>query len=301
LLLTLASAVAQCVKRAVLYDQEHATAVALQQRMLPAALPVVSGFQIAARYRSAATGSRVGGDWYDTFPLPNGRIGLVVGDVQGHAIEAAAVMGQLRTAFRAYALLGEPPDILIARVDAFLADLDTDRFATCLYVELDTATGLARVVRAGHHGPILRDSGGTTSHPYLRGGPPLGLPFRDEIGFPVNELWLGSADKLLLCTDGLLEFYDKDLDIGISQVEKLLGGGPSDTERLADQIIAPVDSYALEDDVAFLLITRSDSLAGVSAGGERFTCGAAADGGEVEVGGTDGRPTWCGWKPTGSG
>ncbi|MGP3950061.1 SpoIIE family protein phosphatase [Streptomyces sp. 7N604] len=256
LLIALGGTVAQSVQRAVLYDEEHAMAVGLQQAMLPASIPDVPGTEIAVRYRPARTGHQIGGDWYDVVPLPTGRVGLVVGDVQGHDIHASAVMGQLRIALRAYAAEGHPPSTLMARASSFLHDLDTDRFATCIYADLDPATGHAELVRAGHHGPLVKHADGRCSRPYIHGGLPLGLPqYSSHAPYPTTRLQLGAEETLLLCTDGLVEFHGMDIDEGVQQVETILRGGPADMDELAEHIVATIEArQGQEDDVALLLV-----------------------------------------------
>jgi serine phosphatase RsbU (regulator of sigma subunit) len=266
LLLALGATVAQSVQRAVLYDEEHAVAVGLQQAMLPAGIPDITGARIAARYRPARIGRQIGGDWYDVVPLPGGRVGLVVGDVQGHDIHASAVMGQLRIALRAYAAEGHPPATLMARASAFLHDLDTERFATCIYADLDPRTGRAELVRAGHHGPILKHADGRCSRPYIHGGLPLGLPqYSSHATYPTASVELDRNDMMLLCTDGLIEFRTVDLDEGMRQVETLLRTGPPDPDDLAEHIVATVEArHGPEDDIALLLVglTGDFGLAG---------------------------------------
>ncbi|MEU8569585.1 SpoIIE family protein phosphatase [Streptomyces pathocidini] len=256
LLLALGATIAQSVQRAVLYDEEHAIAVGLQQAMLPASIPEVGGARIAARYRPARTGHQIGGDWYDVVPLPTGRVGLVVGDVQGHDVHASAVMGQLRIALRAYAAEGHPPATLMARASSFLHDLDTDRFATCVYVDLDPVTGHAQLVRAGHHGPIVMHDDGTCVRPYIAGGLPLGLPqYSSHQPYPTSHIHFEPDDTLLLCTDGLVEFHGLDIDDGVLQVENILSTGPADLDELAEHIVATVEArQGQEDDVALLLV-----------------------------------------------
>lgn len=262
LLLALGGTIAQSVQRAMLYDEEHALAVGLQQAMLPARIPEVTGARIAVRYRPARTGHQIGGDWYDVVPLSGGRFGLVVGDVEGHDVHASAVMGQLRTALRAYAAEGHPPAALMARVSAFLHDLDTERFATCIYADLEPSTGRVQLVRAGHHGPLVRHPDGRCSRPEVPGGVPLGLPqYGGDAPYPTLSLQLGREDTLLLCTDGLLEFHGVDLDEGVSQVEGILCAGPRDIEALAGRIVATIESrQGQEDDVALLLVGLTDGL-----------------------------------------
>ncbi|MFG2194161.1 SpoIIE family protein phosphatase [Streptomyces sp. NPDC048639] len=256
LLLALGGTTAQSFQRAVLYDEEHAMAVGLQQAMLPANIPEVTGASIAVRYRPARNGHQIGGDWYDVVPLPTGRVGLVVGDVQGHDIHASAVMGQLRIALRAYAAEGHPPSTVMARASAFLHDLDTDRFATCIYADFDPVTGRTQFVRAGHHGPLVRHADGRCARPYVHGGLPLGLPqYSSNTPYPPTSLQLGPDETLLLCTDGLVEFHGMDIDEGVHQIESILCGGPDDKDELAEHIVATIESrQGQEDDVALLLV-----------------------------------------------
>jgi PAS domain S-box-containing protein len=257
LLLALSATVAQSLQRALLYDEEHAMAVGLQEAMLPARIEDVAGLRVAARYRPARAGHQVGGDWYDVLPLPGGKVGLVVGDVQGHDIQAAAVMGQLRTVFRAYAAEGHEPAALMSRVSAFLHDLDTERLATCIYVSLDPATGDAEIVRAGHPCPHFRTPR-RRDRLLVTGGLPLGMSDLSVAPYPANRVHLGPEETLLLCTDGLLEFHDSDMDSGERQIQALLDDGPSDLDQLAEHIVASIeDRQGQEDDVALLLATRT--------------------------------------------
>lgn len=175
LLVALGSSIAQSLQRAMLYEQEHDLAEGLQQAMLPRRVPDVPGAQIAVRYRSARLGRDIGGDWYDVIPLPGGRVGAVIGDVQGHDTDAAAVMGQLRIVLRAYAAEGHSPATVMARASVFLHELDTDRFATCTYAEVDLTTGVVQLVRAGHVEPLVRDVDGSCRRLPAEGGLPLGL------------------------------------------------------------------------------------------------------------------------------
>ncbi len=169
-----AGILAQSLERARLYDTHHHRATELQRAMLPRSLPRVPGIASAARYLPSTEGMQIGGDWYDLLRLPDGLVGLVIGDVQGHNAEATAVMGQLRSGLRAYATDGHDPAATLARTSRLLAELDTDLFATCLYLTLDPATGVLRGARAGHPAPVrISDAGATELQ--LPGGPPLGV------------------------------------------------------------------------------------------------------------------------------
>ncbi|MFE3583915.1 SpoIIE family protein phosphatase [Streptomyces vinaceus] len=257
LLIALGSSIAQSLQRAMLLEQEHDLAEGLQQAMLPRRIPSVPGAEIAVRYRSARMGQDIGGDWYDVVPLPGGRVGAVIGDVQGHDTHAAAVMGQLRIVLRAYAAEGHAPGTVMARASVFLHELDTDRFATCTYVEADLSTGVLQVVRAGHIDPLLRTREGDCRRLTVEGGMPLGLSA--EFGlleYPVTTVELDPGETLVLCTDGLVEHPGADLDDGIQLLTALIRSGPADLGRLADRLCGVVDERGGDDDMALLLLRR---------------------------------------------
>jgi anti-sigma regulatory factor (Ser/Thr protein kinase) len=259
-LLALGSSIAQSLQRAVLYEQEMDLAEGLQQAMLPRTIPSVPGCDIAVRYRAAtiggALGRDIGGDWYDVIPLPGGRVGAVIGDVQGHDTHAAAVMGQLRIVLRAYAAEGHPPATVMARASVFLHELDTDRFATCLYAEADLTTGVVQVVRAGHLDPLLRLGDGSCRRVPVEGGLPLGLSAEfGGLAYPVGTLELDPGSTLLLCTDGLVEEPGADLDDGLRALTGLIAAGPQDARALADRLIETAEERG-GDDVALLVLRR---------------------------------------------
>lgn len=260
LLVALGSSIAQSLQRAVLYEQEHDLAEGLQQAMLPRRIPDVPGAQIAVRYRSARFGQDIGGDWYDVIPLPGGRVGAVIGDVQGHDTHAAAVMGQLRIVLRAYAAEGHPPATVMARASVFLHELDTDRFATCIYAEADLSTGVVQVVRAGHVDPLMRDRNGTCRRLAMSGGLPLGLSAEfGRLEYPVIIIELDPGQTLVMYTDGLVEQPGSDLDDGMRALSELVREGPRDVQRLADRLCEVVDERGGDDDVALLLLRRKDA------------------------------------------
>lgn len=262
LLLALGSSIAQSLQRAMLYEQEHDLAEGLQQAMLPRRIPDVPGAQIAVRYRSARLGRDIGGDWYDVIPLPGGRVGAVIGDVQGHDTHAAAVMGQLRIVLRAYAAEGHSPATVMARASVFLHELDTDRFATCTYVEADLTTGVVQLVRAGHVDPLVRDADGSCRRLPSEGGLPLGLSAEfGRLEYPVGTVELDPGQTMVLFTDGLVEQPGSDLDEGTQQLSDLIRSGPKDLQQLADRLCASVDERGGEDDVAVLLLRRKAAQA----------------------------------------
>ncbi|KPC84022.1 MULTISPECIES: SpoIIE family protein phosphatase [unclassified Streptomyces] len=262
LCLGLAAIVAQSLQRAILFDEEREFATGLQSAMLPRRIQEIEGGEIAVRYHSAWSGREVGGDWYDVITLPRGRIGVVVGDVQGHDTHAAAIMGQLRIALRAYAAEGHPPATVLARASRFLAELDTDRFATSTYAQVDLATGAVRVARAGHFGPLIRHTDGRVGVPQVRGGLPLGIStdFRDE-EYPETRLDLVPGETLVLYTDGLVEEPGADVDTGIAALIHEVSDGPDSAEALADHLSDRLwERWGSGDDVALLVLRRSPDL-----------------------------------------
>ncbi|MET9436497.1 SpoIIE family protein phosphatase [Streptomyces sp. NPDC006551] len=259
LALGLAAIVAQSLQRALLFDEERELATGLQETMLPRRIPAITGGEIAVRYHAAWSGRQVGGDWYDVIPLPRGRVGIVVGDVQGHDTHAAAIMGQLRIALRAYAGEGHAPSTVLARASRFLAELDTNRFATCTYAQVDLAGGTVRAVRAGHLGPLIRHTDGRVGHPKLRGGLPLGLAtvFGDE-EFPETRLDLVPGETLVLYTDGLVEQPGSDIETGVMALSEAMRSGPPQAEALADHLSERLwERWGSGDDVALLVLRRS--------------------------------------------
>ncbi|MEW2548535.1 SpoIIE family protein phosphatase [Streptomyces sp. NPDC047002] len=268
LLLTLASGIAQSLQGALLHGQEHDLAENLQQAMLPRVVPAVPGAAVAVRYRSARLGRSVGGDWYDVIPLADGGVGLAIGDVQGHDTDAAVVMGQVRMVLSAYVAEGHPPATALARTSVFLRELDTDRFATCTYVQADLATGLLRIVRAGHLDVLVRRRDGTCQWIPSAGGLPLGLSAEfagsGAIDYPVTRALLGPGETLLLCTDGLVEVPGTDLGTRMRLLADTVAEGPEgvedpeDIDALAARLLDKADDVHGGDDMAVLLLHRDD-------------------------------------------
>ncbi|MEU3841348.1 SpoIIE family protein phosphatase [Streptomyces sp. NPDC028635] len=246
----------QALMRAHAFDAEHELVGMLQRQLLPRRLPTLPGAVAVARYLPATAGLEVGGDWYDVIPLPDHHVALVIGDVQGHSTAAATLMGQMRTALRAYAVEGHPPDVVVSHANRLLADLETDLFATCAYVDLDLESGSAWCVRAGHLPPVLRHPDGSTEIVESDGGPPLGvLPQAD---FPLGPLSLRPGTVLALTTDGLVESADSDIDTGLARLAHDLGGcGVADLGTVADALLGNAHR---SDDVALLLL-RYDGMA----------------------------------------
>jgi serine phosphatase RsbU (regulator of sigma subunit)/anti-sigma regulatory factor (Ser/Thr protein kinase) len=262
LLIALSGSIAQSLQRAILFDQEHDIAQGLQTAMLPRSIPSIPGAQLAVRYRSARLARDIGGDWYDVVAMPGGRVAAVIGDVQGHDTHAAAVMGQLRIALRAYASEGHPPATVMARASRFLCELDTDRFATALYAQVDPQTGRTCLVRAGHIDPLVRHADGSCTRLSTNGGLPLGLSAQfGQLDYPVTQTDLEPGDTLLMFTDGLVERPGTDLDDGLRRLTKALGDGPQGVQPLADHITSVMGAPGTDDDMALLLLRRDTDAA----------------------------------------
>ncbi|UWE10650.1 ATP-binding SpoIIE family protein phosphatase [Actinacidiphila bryophytorum] len=239
-LLTLAARlVAQALERTRTSTAELALSRGLR-RSMGAAEPAVPGLSVATRYVPTGGGLVVGGDWYDVINLPGGRLAVVIGDVQGHDVHAAGLMAQLRTAVYAYAAEGHGPDAVLSRSSRFLAALDEDRFATCLYIEAEPSTGMLHIARAGHPHPVLRLADGTCMLKHVGGGLPLGLMPGTE-DYPVTDLQLHPDEILMLCTDGLIETGGHDMYSGWIRVRDAMSpGSADDLEGIAERLIRAV-------------------------------------------------------------
>ncbi|WP_333767055.1 ATP-binding SpoIIE family protein phosphatase [Streptomyces sp. IBSBF 2435] len=239
LLVLTARLIAQALERTRTSSAELALSRGLR-RSMGAAAPAVPGMTVATRYVPTGGGLVVGGDWYDVINLPEGRLAVVIGDVQGHDVHAAGLMAQLRTAVYAYAAEGHGPDAVLARSSRFLAALDEDRFATCLYIEAEPSTGMLHIARAGHPHPVLRLPDGTCMLKHVGGGLPLGLMPGTE-DYPVTDLELHPDEILMLCTDGLIETGGHDMYSGWVRVRDAMSPGPTeDLEGIAERLIRAV-------------------------------------------------------------
>src|SRR5919197_2505166 len=200
LLARLGSLTAQARELAELQRSRVELALALQRGMLPRDLPAACRFHLAVRYAPACHGLNVGGDWYDAFAMPDGRIGLSIGDVQGHNIEAAAFMGQVRVGLRALASVTSEPGELLTRTNDLLLSLGTDLFATCTLVRFDPGTWELQIARAGHIPCVWATADGRDGVAADDGGPPLGI--EPGVEYPVTRHPLTAAGTFVLVTDG---------------------------------------------------------------------------------------------------
>ncbi|MGN9790475.1 SpoIIE family protein phosphatase [Streptomyces sp. OZ13] len=251
-LTALAGLIAQALERARLYDSEFALARGLQQALLPHRLPVVPGIRTVARYLPGTSGMDIGGDWYDVIPTGSG-VSLVIGDVEGHSIAAAATMAQLRSAVRAFAAVGHTPGDVMAGVNRTLVDLDPGLLASCCYIHLEPHGHHACAVTAGHPPPLLRRPNAMTHALELEIGPLLGVDRAST--YPATRIELPPGSVLALYTDGLVEERGADINVGIDRLRASLAHARADTpDELADRLLhnARGSSYRA-DDIALLL------------------------------------------------
>ncbi|MFF4422698.1 SpoIIE family protein phosphatase [Streptomyces sp. NPDC001549] len=256
-LTALAGLIAQALARARRYDSEVELARGLQSALLPHRLPVREHVDTVGRYLPGTLGMDVGGDWYDVVETGAGLLALVIGDVQGHGVAAAATMGQLRSAVRAFALSGSTPEQVVSGTNQLLIDLDPGQFASCCYMLLDPASGSVTAARAGHPQPLLRHPDGRTEVLDLAGGVVLGID--PEASYPLTELRLTTGSVLALYTDGLVEQPGLDIDVGVERLRKSLEEArPSPLTETADRLISEAGNTAdRPDDIALLLASRT--------------------------------------------
>ncbi|MFE6821519.1 SpoIIE family protein phosphatase [Streptomyces sp. NPDC057690] len=258
-LTSLAGLIAQALDRALLYDVKHQLAHGLQAALLPHSLPSLPGIEATARYLPATRGMEIGGDFYDLVPS-HPHAAAVIGDVQGHNVTAAGLMGQIRTAVRAYTTVGQEPAEVMRSTNRLLIDLGSDLFASCLYLRLDPVRGRAVMARAGHPPPLLRRADGRVRVLDLAGGPLLGIDA--SATYPTTEVELTDGCVLALYTDGLIETPGVDIEDAVADLGRRLGeAGDRPLAELADELVG---AYATADerldDVALLLLrARGDA------------------------------------------
>jgi serine phosphatase RsbU (regulator of sigma subunit)/anti-sigma regulatory factor (Ser/Thr protein kinase)/PAS domain-containing protein len=254
---------ALCIDNARRYTREHTMAVSLQHSLLPRGFPAQDGLDVAYRYLPAKAG--VGGDWFDVIPLSGARVALVVGDVVGHGLHAAATMGRLRTAVHNFSALDLPPDELLGHLDELVNRVDQEAAdegpdgvsgATCLYAIYDPATGVCVMSRAGHPPPALLRPDGTVQYPDVPAGPPLGVAM---LPYETTELTLEPGSQLVLYTDGLVESRDRDIDEGLERLAAVLRGTTRTPEEHCRAVLDALLPVQQRDDIA-LLVARTRTL-----------------------------------------
>jgi PAS domain S-box-containing protein len=250
----LADRAAVAIDNARLHQRERERGLTLQRSLLPQGLPAVPGLENSARYLPARSGGgEVGGDWYDVVRLPGGRVAIVVGDVMGRGLPAAALMGQVRAALRAYAVQDQAPAEVLTSADELVRGLADDVLVTCVYAVLDPRDGSLALANAGHVPPLLMGAGPDEEPRALWStGPPLGAGGRQDYG---ERTWVvGPGGMLVLYTDGLVETRDADLDVGLRRLAARIDPSTDDLDRLAADVAGGPDR---DDDVALLLV-RTD-------------------------------------------
>jgi serine phosphatase RsbU (regulator of sigma subunit) len=264
LLIVLSGLIAQALERARLFDAEHAQAQELQRGLLPRRLPSLPGVTAAARYIPGA-GATIGGDWYDVIPLSADRVALIIGDVMGHGLPEAVIMGRMRTAVQTLSDLELPPDEILSHLNDLVAGLGDDCFVTCLYAIYDPVARTCAYARAGHPPPALVWPDGTVSLTQEAADPPLGVA---EPPFETFELAVPDESLLALYTDGLIEAPHSDLKAGLDRLADLLRTHRDQSpEQLCDTLtdaLLPAGRPAGDDTallVARLHATPSEAVA----------------------------------------
>ncbi|WP_329578480.1 SpoIIE family protein phosphatase [Streptomyces sp. NBC_01361] len=255
----LAARAAVCIDNARSYQSERRTALTLQRHLLPPRPPRRPGLEIAYRYQPAQSASEIGGDWFDTIPVAGNKTALVIGDVMGSGINAAATMGQLRTATRTLADLDLAPAEVLRHLDHTAAELDP-AFATCIYTVYDPHRGECRIAVAGHLPPILVRPGRRPELLDLPTGTPLGV---GDVAFQETTVKMESGDQLVLYTDGLIETRSDPIDARINTLLDLLSEPQGSLDEVCDHLLVALRDEGDRDDVA-LLIARARPLGSTS-------------------------------------
>ncbi|WYB39539.1 GAF domain-containing SpoIIE family protein phosphatase [Streptomyces sp. GD-15H] len=292
-LTSLAGLIAQALDRARLYDVKHHLVTALQRTLLPRALPTVPGLDLAVRYLPAGHGLDVGGDFYDILRLDDTTVAAVIGDVEGHGVTAAALMGQVRLAVHAHATAGAAPDKVLTRTNRLLADLDSELLVSCLYAHVDLARHEVTLSNAGHVPPLLCRAPGRADVVDLDPGPLLGIGTGGH--YPVTTVGLPPGAVLALYTDGLVEAPGTDATRATERLaEGLAAGADLDLRRLIARLLYPVDHAGQSaDDVTVLLLRAAEQGQGRGDGegqGDAPAEAPGADGTEVRTLPPDGTP-----------
>jgi PAS domain S-box-containing protein len=258
LLALAAERAALAIERARVYAVERAVGRQLQDSLLPAELPRLPGIATAARYLPGGAGTEVGGDWYDAIGVPGGRLLLVMGDVAGRGVGAATMMGQLRSAIRAYALDYRSPKVLLDQLNAFQVGVAGETMATVLLVEVDVAAGALRVAAAGHPPPLVITAEREVR--WLRAGGGVPLAALDAPEFREVEEPLEPGATVVMYTDGVVEQRGENLEEGLERLRDAVLSGPEDLDELCDHILRHTVSQDGLDDVT-LLVLRTLSTA----------------------------------------
>lgn len=254
---------AEAAERLRTSERRHReTAVTLQRSLLPQELEQPDDLRIAATYQPGGTDAAVGGDWYDVITLGAGRTALVIGDVMGRGVRAAAVMGQLRTAVRAYARLDLPPHEVLQLLDGLAAEIDASQIATCAYAVHDPNEGRLVYASAGHLPILVRDQDGTVHRAEDPTGPPLGTGGWIHTS---GTIALPPGSTAVLYTDGLVERRSEDIDEGVAALERALSGAKGSPQVVCDRLIRSLGVTAEHDDDVAVLVVQHPARTGTNA------------------------------------
>ncbi|MGW8985357.1 ATP-binding SpoIIE family protein phosphatase [Streptomyces parvus] len=254
---------AEAAERLRTSERRHReTAVTLQRSLLPQELEQPDDLRIAATYQPGGTDAAVGGDWYDVITLGAGRTALVIGDVMGRGVRAAAVMGQLRTAVRAYARLDLPPHEVIQLLDVLAAEIDASQIATCVYAVHDPNEGQLVYASAGHLPILVRDEDGTVQRAADPTGPPLGTGGWVHTS---GTIALPPGSTAVLYTDGLVERRSEDIDEGVASLARALAGAKGSPQVVCDRLIRSLGVTAEHDDDVAVLVVQHPARTGANA------------------------------------
>ncbi|MFE2763382.1 ATP-binding SpoIIE family protein phosphatase [Streptomyces halstedii] len=257
---------AEAAERLRTSERRHRdTAVTLQRSLLPQDLEQPDDLRIAATYQPGGTDAAVGGDWYDVITLGAGRTALVIGDVMGRGVRAAAVMGQLRTAVRAYARLDLPPHEVLQLLDVLAAEIDASQIATCVYAVHDPNEGQLVYASAGHLPVLVRHEDGTVHRAEEPPGPPLGTGGTGGWTHTSGTIPLPPGSTAVLYTDGLVERRSEDIDEGVASLERALSGAVGSPQVVCDRLIRSLGVTADHDDDVAVLVVQHPSRTGASA------------------------------------
>ncbi len=264
---------AVAIDNAQLFFRERRTALTLQRSLLPSALPTTSDLDIVAAYNPAGEEGEVGGDWYDVIPLTSGRVAIVIGDVMGRGLRAAALMGQLRAVVRGYAVQDLPPADVVAYLDGVVRDLDDASIVTCVYAVYDPVDRSVCIANAGHLPPLLVTAGGTATPLDDDTGVALGAgiaPF-EQIGLDLSD-----GDGLVFYTDGLVETRGGDIDAAIKRLAEVLSPLPDSLDEACARALSVMGPEGQDDDVA-VLIVRAQAAEDVAVAERTFSTDAAVN------------------------
>jgi PAS domain S-box-containing protein len=241
-------------------QREHLIAETLQRALLPQRIGPVPGVEIATRYLAAEEGTHAGGDWYDVIELPGDRAAFVIGDVSGHGVRAASSMGQARMTVRAYALAGGEPGTVVSLTARALDRLGESELVTLVYLELDPASAVVRLVVAGHPPPLLLDAEGQAHFLDIDPGLPLGLGLGEREAYVETALTLDPGSALFLYTDGLVDRSDLPVAEGLERLRSALQDAHrDDLERLCDEVLGAMNASTSSDDVAIACLRLADA------------------------------------------